>query len=426
MVVFAFAPLFWASLADWKGRRPLYLLSLLIYIAANVLLAALPAHFAALVVLRVVQAFGSAAVVSMGAGTVADTTEPKKRARAMSYFLLGPQCGPILGPVVGGALAGGPSWRWIFGFLAMLAAALWLAILLLLPETLRARVGNGRVVADRWLVWPLRASSPRAPEPERGPPPPKPSLAGYWRLFAYPPIGIVCLNTAVLYASYFCIAVQLPAALQGVYRWSTASVGAGYLVVGIAMVLGSLSGGHFSDWRRARIARLRGEHTVTPEIRLLDQIWGVLLCAAGLLMFGWFVDRAVHPAATLVSTFLSELVPRPRYCEELDTLTSPITTAGFGMSWIFVASNAFLTECIAQQAAAAFALGNMLRNPAAAVAAAIIEPLVRRMGWGWCFTGLSLLNLVGVGASVTVLRLKSSGWREQRQARMAAAAKSKS
>ncbi|KAI2106185.1 Dityrosine transporter 1, partial [Ophidiomyces ophidiicola] len=108
----------------------------------------------------------------------------------MSYFLLGPQCGPILGPVVGGALAGGPSWRWIFGFLAMLAAALWLAILLLLPETLRARVGNGRVVADRWLVWPLRASSPRAPEPERGPPPPKPSLAGYWRLFAYPPIGI--------------------------------------------------------------------------------------------------------------------------------------------------------------------------------------------------------------------------------------------
>jgi MFS family permease len=46
------------------------------------------------------------------------TTEPKRRAFAMSIFLAGPQCGPILGPVVGGALAEA-NWRWIFGFLGM-------------------------------------------------------------------------------------------------------------------------------------------------------------------------------------------------------------------------------------------------------------------------------------------------------------------
>lgn len=97
--------------------------------------------------------------------------------------------------------------------------------------------------------------------------------------------------------------------------------------------------------------------------------------------------------------------------------------AGFGMSYIFVASNAFLTECIHQQAAGAFALGNMLRNPAAAVAAAIIEPLVSKMGWGWCFTGLAVLNAVVVGVGVVVLRVKSAGWRERRAERMRAAAK---
>jgi MFS family permease len=46
------------------------------------------------------------------------TTEPKRRAFAMSIFLAGPQCGPIFGPVVGGALAEA-NWRWIFGFLGM-------------------------------------------------------------------------------------------------------------------------------------------------------------------------------------------------------------------------------------------------------------------------------------------------------------------
>lgn len=67
--------------------------------------------------LRILQAFGSCSVASLGAGTVADIVEPKNRAFAMSMFLLGPQLGPILGPVLGGLFAGQVSWRWIFGFL---------------------------------------------------------------------------------------------------------------------------------------------------------------------------------------------------------------------------------------------------------------------------------------------------------------------
>lgn len=397
MAVFGFGPLFWSSYADWKGRRPLYLISLVVYIVANVLMAALPANFGALVFLRIVQAFGSSAVVSMGAGTVADITEPKRRARAMSYFMLGPQCGPILGPILGGAIAGHTSWRWIFAFLAILAAVLWVVMLLFQPETLRARVGNGKLYSDEgWILWPPSPFSCLAPEPERGPPPPKPTLKGYWRLFTYPPIGIVSVNTAILYSSYFGIAVQLPTALEEVYHWSSTEVGGGYVAVGIAMVVGSIAGGRLSDWRRARMVKRLGEDNVAPEDRLRDQIGGILFCVGGLAMFGWFVDREIHPAAVLVSTFL----------------------VGFGMSWIFVTTNAFLTECIRQQAAQAFALGNMLRSPAAAVTAAIIQPLTVRMGWGWCFTGLSILNFVLVGSAIIILRIKSPNWRRRRSSQM--------
>ena len=72
MAVCAFAGLFWSAFADWKGRRPLYIIALLVYLASNILMAALPANFGALVFLRMVQAFGCSSVMSLGAGAVAD------------------------------------------------------------------------------------------------------------------------------------------------------------------------------------------------------------------------------------------------------------------------------------------------------------------------------------------------------------------
>jgi len=191
--------------------------------------------------------------------------------------------------------------------LAISGAALWLLLVFALPETLRARVGNGRIYTDKgWFLLPPKFSSTIVSESERGPPPPKPTLKGYWKLFRYPPIGITCVNTAVLYSSYFCIAIQLPSALGNVYHWSSSEVGAGYVVVGIAMVIGSVSGGQFSDWRRKRSVQALGESNVHPEARLNDQIWGLLLASAGLIMFGFFVEHALHPAATLISTFLGK------------------------------------------------------------------------------------------------------------------------
>lgn len=193
--------------------------------------------------------------------------------------------------------------------------ALWLLILFALPETLRARVGNGRLYQDRGLlIWPPKLSSPLAPPEERGPPPPVPTLKGYWRLFCYPPIGIVSFNTALLYSTYFAIAVQLPTELAVRYRWSPAAVGAGFLAVGMAMIVGSLCGGRFSDWRHRRAAKAAADGKVDPEFRLVDQIWGVLVCVAGCALYGWLVNVSAHPAAVLVATFFGELHCAIRSC----------------------------------------------------------------------------------------------------------------
>ena len=138
-----------------------------------------------------------------------------------------------------------------------------------------------------------------------------PTFKGYWRLFCYPPIGIVTFNTAMLYSTYFAMAVQLPTELAVRYHWPSAAVGAGFLAVGVAMMIGSLCGGRFSDWRREWAAKITENNKVDPEFRLVDQVWGVLVCVTGCAMYGWLVEVSAHPAAVLVATFLSESCSAP-------------------------------------------------------------------------------------------------------------------
>lgn len=164
-----------------------------------------------------------------------------------------------------------------------------------------------------WILWPPKLTSDMVAESERGPKPPKPTLKGYWKLFSYPPIGIVSVNTALLYSTYFAMLVALPHALEDVYHWSTTEVGLGYLAVGVALMIGSLVGGKLSDWRRSRRAAAAPDGHVDPESRLFDQIWGVLLCVAGTIMFGWFISYSLHVSAVIIATFLSEYIPATVY-----------------------------------------------------------------------------------------------------------------
>ena len=103
----------------------------------------------------------------------------------------------------------------------------------MLPETLRTRVGNGSIFAGKSIfIFPPALFTTPVEEAARGPPGPQPSLIGYWRLFTYPPIGIVSFNSALLFSTYYCIAVHLPVALEKQYNWSTLAIGFSYLAVG--------------------------------------------------------------------------------------------------------------------------------------------------------------------------------------------------
>lgn len=108
------APMLWGTLSDTVGRRPITAACLLILALSCVGLALVPTSaYWLLMILRCLQAAGSASTIAVGAGVVSDISTPEERGGFYGFFILGPMVGPALGPVVGGALAQGLGWRFV-------------------------------------------------------------------------------------------------------------------------------------------------------------------------------------------------------------------------------------------------------------------------------------------------------------------------
>lgn len=86
MIFQAISPAFWGTIADQWGRRPVLLCTMLIYCATCVGLT-FTESYATLIVLRMIQAFGSSSVVAVCAGVVGDIAD-SKRFESDYFFLL--------------------------------------------------------------------------------------------------------------------------------------------------------------------------------------------------------------------------------------------------------------------------------------------------------------------------------------------------
>lgn len=77
MIFQGISPAFWGPLADLWGRRPVYLITMLIYCISCVGLALIQTY-GGLLFLRMVQAFGSSSLIAVGAGVVGDIAIPSE------------------------------------------------------------------------------------------------------------------------------------------------------------------------------------------------------------------------------------------------------------------------------------------------------------------------------------------------------------
>lgn len=135
MLASGFASLFPGSLADRFGRRPVLLSCIGLYLVFS-LGCALVTSFDALLVMRVLQAVGCGGLAVLPGAIIRDRFSGDQMAKQMSIisvvFLVVPMLAPSIGQVV--LLFAG--WRWIFVFLAAMAALMATWVFVRLPETL--------------------------------------------------------------------------------------------------------------------------------------------------------------------------------------------------------------------------------------------------------------------------------------------------
>jgi MFS transporter, DHA2 family, multidrug resistance protein len=100
-------------LAGRFGRKRIYLVSMIGFVAASFLCGA-ATSLTEMVMLRALQGLFGAAMVPISQAILLDTYPREKHGMAMSIFGLGVILGPIIGPVLGAYLTEYYSWRWVF------------------------------------------------------------------------------------------------------------------------------------------------------------------------------------------------------------------------------------------------------------------------------------------------------------------------
>lgn len=132
---FAIGPFLWAPGSEMFGRRPVFLLTLLIFALFQIGEARAQSG-ATLLVCRFLSGLFAASPLSNSGGVIADLWGPIGRGPAMSIFTAGNFLGPALGPPVGGFVSSSHlGWRWIFWIIMILAGTVFLVNLFWLPET---------------------------------------------------------------------------------------------------------------------------------------------------------------------------------------------------------------------------------------------------------------------------------------------------
>ncbi|WP_245966523.1 MFS transporter [Sphaerisporangium album] len=139
VLAFAGLQLTAAALGDRLGRRRLFVIGILVFVAASAA-CALATTTPALITARVLQGIGAAAVFPLSLTLLAAGVPEKRRNLAVGLWGAVSGTAVAVGPLVGGAVTEGLSWQWIF----WVNVPIGLAAVLLVYRVLGESKGTGR------------------------------------------------------------------------------------------------------------------------------------------------------------------------------------------------------------------------------------------------------------------------------------------
>jgi MFS transporter, DHA1 family, multidrug resistance protein len=130
----AIVTLFYGSLADRYGRRPVLLGGLALFVVGSAL-SAFATSVTMLIVGRVVQAIGAGSGLTLSRAIARDAYGPEALVKAIAYLTMAYTIGPMIAPTFGGLLLDIFCWRAAFWFALVASTAILIMSYLVLFET---------------------------------------------------------------------------------------------------------------------------------------------------------------------------------------------------------------------------------------------------------------------------------------------------
>lgn len=415
MILQATAPAFIGGFSDNAGRRPAYMICFIIYIAADIALA-IQNNYVALLILRMVQSAGSSGTVALANAVVADVATSAERGIYVGITSMAGILAPSLGPILGGIISQYAGWKWIFGFLAILAFVFCIPLLLFFPETGRNIVGDGTIPPPAWNRSFLNHINEKKRRKQGITPDyvERDALAAERRIRFPNPLATLVVATekeaacilffaGIVYAGFYAVISAMPSQLRDIYGYSDVVIGLMYLPLAGGSLVAAFTNGRLIDWSYAREAKRLGIKLVKSrwqdlsnfpieKARLQVAAPVLLSCSLFTIAYGWILHFRTNIAGPCVMLFF---------------LGYTLIASTQSISILIVDIN----PGIAGTATAAF---NLIRCLLGAGATALILPMESAMGTGWAFTFIGLLYIV-LSPILWVVIKWGPGWRKARK-----------
>ncbi|KAI8624315.1 MFS general substrate transporter [Xylariaceae sp. FL1651] len=409
-------PIFIGGYADAMGRRPVYIICFILYIASNIALAETDSY-GSLLALRSVQSITISSTQALCQGVVADISTSAERGQYAAFLALPTILGPSLGPVIGGAIAQFLGWRNIFWFLAI-TGALDLAILFLFfPETCRNIVGNGSILprkANQTVLQLLQnRRKDRVREVEATTTPTilvedKPKKGAAWAKFLSAltllfekELSFLFIYGGLLFAGLYAIGTAAPSLFAQYYGYGGLTIGLLYLPLAVGSVVAVVIVGKALNWNFQRHANRLGitvdrsrqmdlSEFPIERARIEVLVPPFLLSVVVITAWGWAVENQVSIGVVVVLVFL----------------------LGLGLSGSSSVFSALIADIRPEKAAAASASNNIVKFLVGAAMSAAIEPLISAIEPGKAFSVIATFYVLLFPCLVVVV-WKGMKWRAE-------------
>ncbi|ODQ64059.1 MFS general substrate transporter [Nadsonia fulvescens var. elongata DSM 6958] len=371
VIGFGIGPLVFAPASEEYGRQIVYNSTLLVAIIFIIPCSEAP-NIGTLLVFRLIDGIAFSAPMTLVGGSLADMWVNEERGVAMALFSAAPFLGPIIGPLVGGFIGDFIGWRWNYRVLIFFSFAVYILVVIFLPEThhrtlLKRRAKKLRKITGDESYKTLDELIPRTLSQTI-----KDTLYRPVILITELIVFLITVYMSVIYGLLYMFFFAYPLVFEEGKGWASHMAGLTFIPIAVGVLLATFFAPFINkDYNRRAAPYFEKGELPPAELRLIPMLFGCWTIPMGLFIFAW----SSYPTISWVGPTLAGL------------------PCGFGFVILYNSANNYLVDSYQHYAASALASKTCVRSIWGAACPLFVIQMFHRLGLQWAGSLLAFISL---------------------------------